>query len=165
MIAAIVAMDRQGLIGNKGALPWHYKEDLSYFKETTLNHTVLMGRLTYESIVKQLGKALPKRTNVVVSNTLKALPDANVVHDLKAYLNNVPKNATLFVIGGAQIYQQSLAYCDRLYITHIEAIHEGDTYFPALDWSMWKCLNKKTQGPLTFAVYERVTPWQQSSTL
>lgn len=157
MIAAIVAMDKHGLIGREGELPWHYKEDLAYFKQTTLNHTVLMGRVTYESIVKQLGKALPHRSNVVLSHTLTSLPDAQVIHDLPSYLSRVPKEMTVFIIGGAQLYEQSLSLCDRLYITHIDEDYKGDTYFPAIEWSQWQCLNKRTEGSLTFAVYERVT--------
>jgi len=164
VIAAIVAMDRTSLIGRRGALPWHYPEDLAYFKRITLNQTVLMGRKTYESIVKQLGKALPQRRNIVLSTTLKDTDGVEVIQKLDEFLASHPKTSTLFIIGGAKVYQAALPYCDRLYITHIEEIYEGDTYFPTIDWAEWHIIEKKTQGVLTFAVYERKNPWQPSST-
>ncbi len=163
MIAAIVAMDNTSLIGRNGALPWHYPEDLAYFKRVTLNQTVLMGRKTYESIVKQLGKALPNRQNIVLSKTLKNLKDAEVIDRLDEFLASYPKDSSLFIIGGAKVYETALPYCDRLYITHIHETYEGDTYFPKIDWSQWQRLDVHTEGVLTYAVYERKKSWQPSS--
>ncbi len=163
MIAAIVAMDNTSLIGRNGVLPWHYPEDLAYFKRVTLNQTVLMGRKTYDSIVKQLGKALPNRRNIVLSTTLKNLKDAEVIDRLDDFLTSYPKDSPLFIIGGAKVYETALPYCDRLYITHINETYEGDTYFPKVDWNHWQLLEKHTQGVLTYAVYERKNSWQPSS--
>ncbi len=154
MIALIVAMDQNGVIGHNGTLPWHYKEDLKYFKETTLNHPVLMGRVTYESILKSLGKPLPSRTNIVVSNTLDD-DRVEIVRDLDAYLDAL--NASVFVIGGATIYASTLPYADRLYITYIDHAYQGDTFFPEWDKTAFTVIKDHTRGPLRFVVYERIS--------
>lgn len=156
MIALIVAHDANGLIGKDGTLPWHYKEDLRYFKDVTSAHKVIMGRVTYDSILASLKKPLPNRENIVVSR--QNLKDARItlVHDLDAYLQNVSDDETVFVIGGKKIYTIALPYADRLYITHIDGVYEGDTYFPDYDKTQFKKISEKKTQNLTFAVYERI---------
>ncbi len=154
MIALVVAYDQNRVIGANGSLPWHYPEDLKYFKKVTSGHTVLMGRITYESILKSLGKPLPNRHHVVVSKTLKD-DRVDVVDDLKKYLTNTHED--LYIIGGASIYAQTLPWVDRLYITHIDASFKGDTVFPAWDKSKFKTVEETQSGPLRFAVYERIS--------
>lgn len=154
MIALVVAYDLNRLIGQNNQLPWHYKEDLKYFKEVTLNQTVLMGRKTYASILKSLNGPLPKRDNVVLSTTL--VDDrVTVISDLESYVKTAQTD--IYVIGGASIYAQTLPLCDRLYITHIEKTFTGDTFFP--DWSSddFTLMTERQSGELRFAVYERVT--------
>ncbi len=155
MIAFVVAMDKNGVIGKEGALPWHYPKDLKHFKELTLNHRVLMGRKTYDSIIQQLGKPLPKRENIVLTTQDKIFKGAKVIHDLKSYLETIPKEVPLYIIGGKTVYEAALPYVDRLYITHIEKAYEGDTYFPKLDYSQFNLIDKKTDEALIFAVYKR----------
>lgn len=154
MIALVVAYDQNHVIGANGSLPWHYPEDLKYFKKVTSGHTVLMGRITYESILKSLGKPLPNRHHVVVSKTLKD-DRVEVIEDLEHYLENATDD--VYIIGGASIYAQTLPWVDRLYITHIDASFQGDTAFPPWDKSQFKTVEETISGPLRFAVYERIS--------
>lgn len=156
MIAAIVALDKNYLIGAEGKLPWNYPEDLAYFKKTTQNHTVLMGRHTYQSILDTLGKPLPLRKNVVVSTQLQPTEGIEVIHDVNHYCSTWSSDEILFIIGGAQLYEATLPYCDRLYITYIDAEYVGDTYFPRVDQAQWRLLEQTVSGPLSFKIYERI---------
>jgi dihydrofolate reductase len=153
MISLIVAYDQNRVIGLNGKMPWHFKEDLAYFKKTTEHHPVLMGRKTYESILKYNHAPLKNRAHVVASRTLKD-DRVLVIDDIKAYLDT-QKDAEIFVIGGAEIYAQTLPIADRLYITHIDESYEGDTYFPDWDVNSFKLISETKHHPLRFAVYER----------
>lgn len=154
MIALVVAYDSNRLIGQNNQLPWHYKEDLKYFKKVTLNQTVLMGRKTYASILKSLNGPLPNRDNVVLSTTL--VDDrVTVISDLESYVKTAQTD--IYVIGGASIYAQTLPLCDRLYITHIEKTFTGDTFFPAWSSDDFTLMTERQSGELRFAVYERVS--------
>ena len=117
MINIIVAMDKNGLIGAEGKLPWHLPSDLRFFRDTTLGQTVVMGSKTYAS----LGKPLPNRNNVVLSRT-----GEYSVKDVIA----MAVSQDIFIIGGAEIYKIFIPFADRLIITHINAEFNGDTYFP-----------------------------------
>ncbi len=155
MVALIVAMDKQQTIGKNNALPWHFKEDLQYFKQKTLHKTVLMGRKTYESIVDKLGKPLPKRDNIVLTRQSKSFEGARVIHNIKAYLETIPNDMEVFIIGGKEVYEQSLPFVDVLYITHINDVYDGDTTFPEIDFQHYQLVKKEEKPPLTFAVYVR----------
>lgn len=130
MINIIVAMDRNGLIGANGKLPWHLPSDLRFFRDTTLGQIVVMGSKTYESI----GKPLPNRINMVLSR--KTGCTINRVLDLA-------DGNDIFVIGGANVYEQFLPIADRLIITHIDAEFEGDTYFPLVDASAFEKVDSR----------------------
>ncbi len=156
MISIIVAFDDNQLIGSKGALPWHFKEDLKYFKQITMGHTVIMGRVTYESIIQSLGHPLKGRENVVLTKQNLSLDGVLVIHDLDDYLSKIPTHQEVFIIGGASVYQQSLKVAKRLYITHVQGQYDGDTYFPAVDWRLYKTIHKTRREPLIFALYERI---------
>lgn len=153
MISLIFAMDKNNLIGKDNSLPWHYSEDLKYFKATTRGHKVLMGDNTYLSI----GKALPNRTNYVA--TLKddfVADDAIIVRDLFKFLKeNEDKEEEIFIIGGKAIYTLSLPYAKRLYITHIDSVHEGNIYFPPIDYDKYNLIKSEKNGILDFCIYER----------
>lgn len=153
MIALVVAYDQNQVIGRDGGLPWHYPEDLKYFKSVTSGHTVLMGRKTYTSILESLGKPLPNRHHVVASTTLKD-DRVEVIDDLTGFLEHASHD--IYVIGGASVYAQTLPLADRLYITHIDASFAGDTVFPPWDHSAFELVKETHSGPLTFAVYERI---------
>ena len=152
MISLITAIDRNGLIGKGNGLPWNYPVDLKYFKSITSGKTVIMGDITFET----LGKPLPKRRNIVASLENRQYNGAETITDLHRFLESIPEEEEVFVIGGAKIYELAEPYVDRLYITHIAALHEGDIRFPNYDWSEFRLVSENTQGILTFAVYERI---------
>jgi len=145
-LSAIVAMSENRVIGHHNQLPWHLPADLKHFKTITTGHPILMGRKTYESI----GKPLPHRSNLILTHeaTFKA-PGAIVVHSLEAaFLKAHQLAATeLFVIGGAQIYQQLLPAIQQIYLTLIHSRFEGDTYFPELAINEWDEIEREDHAP------------------
>ncbi|MBN2539955.1 MAG: dihydrofolate reductase [Bacilli bacterium] len=153
MISLIFATDPNHLIGKDNLLPWNYPQDLAYFKKTTLNQSVLMGLATFHSIIAQLGKPLPKRNIIVASLEEFSYPGVTVISDLISFLKQ-PRDEEIFVIGGKTIYELSLPYADRLYITHIKKPHEGNVY---LNFSLddFKLAWSEDHEELTFAIYER----------
>ncbi len=155
MISLIVAFDENRVIGSKGELPWHFKEDLQYFKRITNNHICVMGRKTYQSILAKLNQPLPNRTTIVISKTLKD-DRVIVIEDFESYLKSIKDTAEeVFIIGGADIYKIALPYADKLYITHIHGEFAGDTYFPAIDFSQFTRVYFDAKEMLSFAIYER----------
>ena len=145
-ISLIVAMAQNHVIGRNNQMPWHLSEDLQYFKRTTMGKPLIMGRNTFESI----GKALPGRTNIVVSrNSAYAATGIQLVNSLDNALQlaaqecSVNGASEVMVMGGAQIYTQALALADRLYLTQIHANVEGDTYFPPLIRSQWQEIDRE----------------------
>lgn len=121
------------VIGRDGMLPWHLPEDLKFFKRMTLGHPVLMGRKTFESILAQLGKPLPGRANIVLSQTMAPQDEVRVIRSIEE-LASVPGLAPpVFLIGGARLYESLLHQCDELLLTFIEQPHEGDALFPAFE--------------------------------
>ncbi len=132
-------------------MPWHLPEDLAYFKRTTMGHTVVMGRKTFESI----GRPLPGRTNVVITRNLdfRAPAEVKVFHSLPEAIAVYPDS---FVIGGAEIYRQALPLANELYITYIDAEYEGDVQFPRFDPAEWHEVSSEKLGISTTAfVYRR----------
>lgn len=154
MINLIWAMDEHRLIGNKGELPWYFPEDLQYFKAKTLNKTVVMGRTTFESIMRRNNKPLPKRKNVVLSHFESVHPEVETIHDLQKYFKSHP-DEEIFVIGGKQIFEQSIDFADRLYITYIKGVFEGNVYFEEFDLDQFRLIERSDQGLLSFCIYER----------
>jgi dihydrofolate reductase len=141
LISLIAAMDRRRLIGAGNRLPWHLPEDLKYFKKTTQGHPVVMGRKTYESI----GRLLPGRENRIVSRQPGyQVEGAQVFGDLRAACEGPGE---IFVIGGAQIYREALAFADRLYVTELDAEFEGDAYFPQWDASQFREISRERHEP------------------
>ena len=128
-INLIAAMAHNRVIGKDNQMPWHLPADLKHFKAITLNHPVIMGRETYQSI----GKALPNRRNVVITRdqTFTA-DDAEIFYTLESAITACDNVAEVMIIGGANIYQQMLSKADKLYITLIDLTVEGDSHFP--DW-------------------------------
>jgi dihydrofolate reductase len=155
MISMIFAIDPNKLLGKGNDLPWNYPADLKYFKEMTLNKTVLMGLETFQSILMRTGKPLPKRKSVVASLTPFAYDGVTVIDDLFAYLKQ-PHEEEIFVIGGKTIYQLTLPYAERLYITHIAKVYQGDVYLDQLDLTPFRLISERVEGELRFCVYERV---------
>lgn len=134
-ICLIAAMAANRVIGRNNALPWHLSADLKRFKALTMGHPVVMGRKTYESI----GKPLPGRRNLVITRSRDyAAPCCEVVHSLDAALAACHGAHELFIIGGAELYRESLARAHRLEFTEIHAEFEGDAIFPAFSMSEWR---------------------------
>ncbi|MGD9605244.1 MAG: dihydrofolate reductase [Bacilli bacterium] len=156
MISIIVAISQNGIIGKGNELPWNYPEDLHYFKQITTNHTVVMGRNTFESILSNIHQPLPKRKNVVVTKNMNwDYPNVKVVHDFIDYLQK-PRDEEIFIIGGKQIYQIALPYANRLYISHIRRYYDGDVSFPQIDFSQFKLIKETLNEEISFCIYERV---------
>jgi len=145
-ISSIVALGKNRVIGANNQLLWHIPDDLRRFKALTLGHPIIMGRKTFDSIVSILGKALPGRTNIVVTRD----PDwkfdgAIVAHSLEEAIEKAKEidSEEIFIGGGAQIYTESLPYVDRLYLTLIDDEKEGDTFFPDYEQEFTKKLGEE----------------------
>jgi dihydrofolate reductase len=137
VIALVVAVSRNGVIGRDGGLPWHISSDLKRFKAITLGKPVIMGRRTWESLPR---KPLPGRSNIVVTRQAGfAAEGAVVVGDVQAALAvaALEQPAEICVIGGGDIYRQTLAQAGRIYLTEVQMDAEGDTHFPTLDPAAW----------------------------
>lgn len=159
IIAAITA--RRGAIGRKGDLIYHISADLKHFKELTTGHTVLMGRHTFLSLPKG---ALPKRRNIVItSDTEWTAPNVETAHSLDEALALTAADSEIFVIGGGQVYAETLAVADRLCITLIDAPEpdDADTFFPPIDPSLWEITDMSPRFtdpagiPYTFVTFSR----------
>lgn len=128
-ISLIAAISENRVIGNGGEIPWHLKDDFRRFKERTTGHAIIMGRKTHESI----GRPLPGRTNIVITrDTSREIPGCTVVGSLDEALTKAREieSEEIFVIGGGQVYAEALPLADRLYLTLVHAIMDGDTFFP-----------------------------------
>ena len=139
-VAVIAAVSANNVIGKDGTIPWHIPEDLKSFKALTLGHTVIMGRLTHESI----GKALPGRVNIVLTENLGLVSDPSVhtaptMDDAMAHPACTP---TVFLIGGTKVFQLGMDnYADTLFLTKLKTNWEGDTFFPEWDRKNWELLS------------------------
>jgi dihydrofolate reductase len=158
MISIIVAKANNNVIGSKNDLPWYLPADLRHFKEVTAGHTVVMGRTTFQSIISRIGKPLPNRKNVVMTRDLEfSYPGVTTIHSL----DQIKELGDVFIIGGAEVYSQTIEMADRLYITEVHADIDGDTYFPALDSSWREVSREKHQADeknpydFDFVTYER----------
>lgn len=168
MLAAIVAMSENYVIGRRNDLPWHLPRDLRRFKKLTMGHHIIMGRKTYDSI----GRPLPGRTSVVITRdpgfepTENGARDLIVVHSFAGALEQVAGDDESFVIGGESIFRLALPSVERLYVTLVHANVEGDVLFPresvpgrSLD--DWKLVSEESHAaderhryPYSFRVYE-----------
>lgn len=136
MITLIAAMTPQRVIGRDGSLPWDLPEDLQHFKQTTLDHPIIMGRKTYEGLPIQ---PLPKRTNIVVSRSSNEYRGAHTVASLEAAIElGNSLSDEVFVIGGQAIYELALPVADRIILSLISTNYEGNKYFPEISLQDWK---------------------------
>lgn len=145
MLTAVVGMAHGNVIGRQNDLPWYLPADLKHFKQLTTGHTVVMGRNTCDSIIARLGHALPNRKSVVITRDKTYQPEGvTVVHSVEEALHLVDGEAD--ILGGQQIYEQTLPYLDRLYITEVDADIDGDTYFPEYDSSQWREVSRESHS-------------------
>lgn len=160
-ISMIVAIDENNAIGKDNQMLCHLPNDLKYFKATTLGHTVIMGRKTYESLPNG---ALPNRRNIVLSRKegLK-LDKCEVFSALAEVKKAIEGEDKVFIMGGATLYNDCLDSSDELYITYIyHAFEEADTFFPKIDTNVWKEISRtenkadeKNQYDHSFVVYQK----------
>lgn len=157
-VVFVVAVAENGVIGKDGAMPWHYPEDLAFFKETTMGHPVVMGRHTYESIEADLGCPLPGRQNVVLTRSDPEVPEE--VHCAGSVVEGLEIAAQyddrVYVIGGETVYEALLPYADELLVTLIPESPAGDTWFP--EWPPgedWEMRETEKRGDVTIRRYGR----------
>ena len=138
-ISIIVAMSKNRVIGRDNDMPWHLSDDLKNFKRITMGKTVVMGRLTYQSI----GRPLPDRKNIVLSRNLV---DKNVLifNNLQEVLNFLKDEDEVFIIGGEDIYCQTINKANKIYLTTIDKEIIGDKYFPDIDLSSWNKISSES---------------------
>lgn len=172
-VSIIAAVSANGVIGKNGELPWEYREDLQHFNSVTIGSPVIMGRVTYESIIEKNGEPLEGRESIVLTNSpekidvrnegdVSDLIDASSVYAASRVeealgIAGVMNSDTVYVAGGQSVYEQYLPVADELILTHIDVEVDGDAYFP--DWSMenW-CVENVRSGEtdeLTFKTYKR----------
>ncbi|MFC4544701.1 dihydrofolate reductase [Halosolutus amylolyticus] len=163
-LVAIAAVAANGVIGRDGEMPWHIPADLEHFKETTMDHPVIMGRVTYEGIVEALGEPLPGRTTIVLtSRDLETPENAVVASDLESAIEAAETAARerhdgtdrAFVAGGASVYEQFLPAIDRLIVTEVHDAPDGDTRFPEWDPESFREVTRDDHDGFAFVEYVR----------
>ncbi len=162
-ITLIVAKAKNNVIGKDNQLVWKLSTDLKRFKSLTSGHFILMGRKTYESF----GKPLPNRTHLIITrNPDYQAPEGHYafqsVEEAFIFCNKIGIEQ-LFIIGGGQIYEETINMCDSLEITEVEAKPEGDTFFPEINPKIWKEVEResfpddeKNEFPFAFVTYEKI---------
>ena len=159
MISIIVAIAENRAIGAKNDLLWKLPNDMKRFKELTTGHTVIMGRKTFESLPKG---ALPNRNNVVITRSSGAsFENCEMFNDLKAAIDKHKNEKEVFIIGGANIYEQAMAFADKLYVTNVShSFENADTFFPEISNNEWIKIHQedflndeKHLYPYTFKTY------------
>lgn len=159
-VTFIVAAAENNAIGKGNQMPWHLPNDFKYFKAKTMDHSIIMGRKTFESI----GKPLPGRRNIIISRqpTLN-IEDVDVANSLQDVINYCRDEREIFIIGGAEIFNQAMPMADEILLTRVHTNIEGaDAFFPELLESDWELISQekhnkddKHQYDYTFEVYKR----------
>ncbi len=158
-VAHIVACGENGVIGHGGKIPWRSREDMRFFKETTMGHCMLMGRKTYDSI----GRPLPGRKTIVLTRdpSFTADPGVIVVHDLAAALHVAREqkeySEPLFVVGGAEIYKLTQDLADDIFLTWVQGDFTGDAFYSGIPegYSLKEKREVPADPPVTFCHYTR----------
>ncbi len=160
-LSIIAAKAENNVIGNENQLIWHLPNDLKHFKQLTSGHPIIMGRKTFESI----GKPLPNRTNIVITRKKDWNPEGilvvNSLHEAIEKGREIDEE--VYIIGGGNIYEQSMDWADVLEITEVHHLFEGDTKFPEIDLNIWKETartdfgkDEKHEFDYSFVRYERM---------
>jgi len=155
-ISLIAAVAKNGVIGHENDLPWYLPEDLKKFKELTTGHPVLMGRKTFDSVMRRLGKPLPNRLNILITRDKdhKVPPEVIVYTDLQQAIEDY-KDKKLFIGGGGQIFEQTIDKADTLYITHVDFESKGDSFFPKIDLNIWNLAQEEKHENFSFVIYRK----------
>ena len=150
-ITLLAAVGANNVIGRDGDMPWHLPQDLVHFKATTMGHTMVMGRKTYDSI----GRALPgRRTIVITSQQDWHAPGVEVAHSLAEALT-LAGPTEVFVIGGGEVYRQAMPFADQMMLTEVEQSPEGDVLFPTIEPAHWRETTRQVHEGFAFVTYER----------
>jgi dihydrofolate reductase len=164
MISIIVAIAENNAIGKNNQLLWHLPADMKIFKEKTIGHCVITGRKNYESIPEKF-RPLPNRTNIVITRQKNyQAPGAIVVSSLQEAIEKAKaiSDDEIFIIGGGEIYAQSLSLADKIYLTKVHHTFDADTFFPELNLNDWVIVSSKNYSaddknkyPFTFMELKR----------
>ncbi len=166
LVSLIVAISLNKVIGKDNTLIWHLPADLAYFKQKTLNHHIILGRKNYLSIPEKY-RPLPNRTNIVLSRTADFnAPNCIVLHSIEEALQYAKSadETEVFIIGGGQIYKEALEkdLVDKMYISHIQQVFVGDTFFPEINLDTWSLVEKTSRAAdeknafaIDFCVYKK----------
>ncbi|GAA1970393.1 dihydrofolate reductase [Terrabacter lapilli] len=150
-VAMIVAVARNGVIGDGHTMPWHLSEDLRFFKRTTMGHPMVMGRRTFDSM-----GALPGRRSIVITRQHDwGAPGVEVAHSLPDALAMVAGDEQVFVVGGGEIYRQAMPYAARLLVTEVDQSPEGSVTFPPIDPQEWVETAREPRPGFAWVTYER----------
>ena len=153
-ITVLAAVGANLVIGRDGDMPWHLPEDLAHFKATTMGHTMVMGRKTYDAI----GRALPGRRTIVITRQKGwHAPGVEVAHSLADALA-LPGPTEVFVIGGGQVYREAMPFADQMMLTEIEQSPEGDAFFPPFEADHWHETTRERHDGFAFVTYVRHQP-------
>lgn len=156
-IIFLVAVDKNGVMGCDGEIPWHYPEDVQRFKRITMGYPVIMGRKTWESLPV---KPLPGRENIVLTkNNRYADHRCHVYDSFKTAIYDY-RTLKVFVIGGAQIFKEYMDFADQIDITYINKEYKGNVYWPGIDLSQWEVISERISGDLCFRKYEKLNNHQ-----
>ncbi|TDQ82608.1 dihydrofolate reductase [Sphingobacterium yanglingense] len=158
-ITLIVAAAENNAIGKNNQMPWHLPNDFKYFKKSTIDHSIVMGRKTFESI----GKALPERRNIVLTRDQQySNTDVDVANSIQDVLTYCRDEREIFIIGGANIYQQTLPLAQRVLLTRVHTSIDGDAFFPELPSTEWELVSQEKHNKdekhaydYTFEVWEK----------
>jgi dihydrofolate reductase len=154
-VTLIAAVARNGVIGRGPDIPWRLPEDFAFFKRTTMGHTLLMGRLTFESI----GRGLPGRRTIVVTRDLEwRRPEVEVAHSFLEALALAGPADEVFVCGGGQIYTEAMPWAHRLLVTEVFLEPDGDVHFPPIDPAVWVETARQPRDGYAWVTYERARP-------
>lgn len=159
-LSLIAAMGDNRVIGGAGKLPWSLPADLRHFKRLTTGRTIVMGRKTFESV----GRPLPNRRNIVVTrNPGWREEGVEVAHGLGDALALAAGDGEVFIVGGQEIYRAALPMADRIYLTRVRGVFEGDAFFPEFEGTGWVLIERAEHGAdekhayaMSFETYERI---------
>ncbi|REE80634.1 dihydrofolate reductase [Lutibacter oceani] len=159
MITIIAAIAENNALGKDNQLIWHLPADLKRFKQVTLNHHIIMGRKTFES----LGKPLPNRTTIIITrNKNYSAKGCIVVNSLKKAIEASKNDENPYILGGAEIYKQAMEIADKLDLTFVHHKFEADAFFPVIDTKIWKETSRedfkadeKNKYNFSFVTFER----------
>lgn len=155
MVSLIVAYDKNFLIGNNGKIPWDIPGEQTRFKNLTTGNVVIMGRKTFEEIFNKLGKGLPNRENIIISTTKNfECENCYTVKSFKEAIEFSEKNfpgKDIFISGGKAVYEEAIPVVEKMYVTEIDNVYYGDTFFPVfIESNFNKEIVEKKQGDVNY---------------